>query len=348
MWVLAAPADALAPLAPLLQARRALQPVKVISVSFDRFLTDPAAHLPARTAGILVVVPRRHGPRRHLTGPWIRDRHGQQVPVGWLPHVPTDLTLYALAMARVLRRPHTLGALAVLGQWEDRFLRVALRTARWFQKHQPAPAVFHWTADRIGRPDMIAGLRHGPGAAIYYGHGRANGWAGYHGVRATDFPAPWAEPVGGLLALCCDNASRRGGGLSFIEQLVLRGVCGGALAACAKSRHDQNRLLGPALCEVLTNHPTLTLAELVARADLPAGFWERTPYRFIGDPLVPLAAASTAAANSRQIYAPAPDEILAPWNARQQGQREGLADGRAALPAAGVALSDIPMLLSAR
>lgn len=312
-WILAAPASAQASLAPLLAARAARQEVRVLSASVDDVIEDPAAHLPENAAALLIVAPRRRGPHSALPGLWVPDAAGRRVPVGWLPDVPFGLATYAHAAARILDREHRLGALAVLGQWEDRFLRVALRTSRWFEKHPPAPRTFHWTADRLSRPDLIAGLQSGLGAAIYYGHGRANGWAGYHGVRRTDFPTPWPEPLGALFALCCQNAGRKGARLSFAEELVLRGVCGGALAATRKTRHEANRMLGPALCEVLTQHPHLTLADAVSRMDLPADFWKKTPYRFLGDPLTPLSAAPTAIAQAEQIYAPAPDEPLRAW-----------------------------------
>lgn len=328
VWVLAAPAAALAPLTPLLEARRAVQPVLVLSAPVEAVIADPTAHLPPHAAALLIVAPRRQGPRLALSGLWVRDASDRAVPVGWLPDLGHDLATYARAAARVLRRSHAPATLAVLGQWEDRFLRVALRTSRWFEKHPPGPRVFHWTADRVCRPDLMTGLQSGLGAAIYYGHGRANGWAGYHGVRVTDFPTPWREPLGALLALCCDNACRRGGRLSFAEEIVLRGVCGGALAAVSRTRHDKNRQLGPALCEVLTARPELTLAELIAKVEVPAGFWERTPYRFIGDPLTPLSSTPDAVTKASEIFAPAPDEELPPWAESSAAFREPLLIGR--------------------
>src|SRR5690606_24037366 len=134
----------------------------------------------------------------------------------------------------------------------DRFLRVGLRAARWLGSHGHASNAFNWTADRLSRTDMIAGLRLGPAVAVYFGHGRPRGWAGYHGVRTAHFERPWIEPVAALLALCCENASRYHTGLSFAERLVLTGVCGGMLAAVTKTRHEDNRRWGPELCEAFT------------------------------------------------------------------------------------------------
>ena len=312
-WVIAAPAKLLASLEPLLAARAARQPLLVLPDKVAPVLADPAAYLPPGTEALLVVGPVHRGPRRSLSGLWVHDSTGRKVPVGWLPASTPRLATYATAAAKVLNRAQGVGPVIVLGQWEDRFLRVALRTSRWFEKHAPAPPVFQWTADRISRTDLIEALACGPGVAMYYGHGRANGWAGYHGVRVSHFPPTWTEPIGGLLTLCCENASRRGGRLSFVEELVLRGVCGGALAAASKTRHEDNRLLGPALSEALTAGAAHTLATLVEAAQVPPGFWERTSYRFIGDPAIPLVGATASVEHAAQVFAPAPDEALPPW-----------------------------------
>lgn len=312
-WVVAASPIALAALAPLLESRRALQPVVELVDGVEALLAAPERHLPRGAAAVLIVGPRRRSPARMLPGPFLCDAQGRRVPVGWLPDVGDGLAVYAHAAARVLARPRAIGPVVILGQWEDRFLRVGLRTARWFEKHDTAGVLaFHWTADRISRLDMLAGLADtAPGLALYFGHGRPRGWAGYHGVRLDHLFEPWPEPVGALLALCCENASRLRTGTSFAEALALRGVFAGALAAVRPTLHEHNRRLGPDLCEALTSQPIATLAELVLA--LPPADWARTPYRFIGDPAAPLAGAPGAAERAARVFAPAPDDPLPPW-----------------------------------
>jgi hypothetical protein len=314
--VVAGPADALAALEPLLLVRRAWQRVVVLPDAVERVLANPARLVPRGAEALLVVGPRQRSPRRVLPGLFVHDAEGTRVPVGWLPDVgPERLRIYAEAAARVVRRARSgaTGPLMVLGQWEDRFLRVGLRTSRWVTQHEPELPVFHWTAERISRSDMLAGLTCGPGLAMYFGHGRPRGWAGYHGVRLEHFPDRWPEPMGALLALCCENASRLHTGLSFAEQLVLRGVAGGMLAATAKTRHEDNRRWGPALCEALTERGATTLAELVLRADVPPKIRDGGPYRFIGDPAIPLVGAAGAAAKAARVFAPAADDPLPAW-----------------------------------
>jgi hypothetical protein len=311
-WVVAGSAGALAALAPLMAERRKRQPVLGLVDGAEAVLRDPAPILTREVEAVLVVGPRRRSPRQMLPGLFLRDRAGRRVPVGWIPDVGDGLAVYAEAAARVLRRARGAGPIIVLGQWEDRFLRVGLRTVRWFERSGRTPPVFHWTADRISRENMLRGLAEcGPAVAFYFGHGRPRGWAGYHGVRRDHIPRPWSEPMGALLALCCENASRWRTDLSFAEVLTLRGVFGAALAAVTKTRHEHNRRLGPALCEALTTQPVRTLAGLVAA--LPEDEWEQTPYRFIGDPAMPLSAAAEAVARAAAVFAPAPDEPLPAW-----------------------------------
>jgi hypothetical protein len=325
-WIIAGAPAALAAMAPLIAARRARQPVLELTGDVERLLARPARHLPPGTEAVLVIGSRRGSPRRTIRGLFLRDAAGTRVPLGWLPDAGPELAVYARAAARVLERAavpssdaaraepaRARGPVIILGQWEDRFLRVSLRTARRLAR--PAPggvAAFHWTADRISRLDMLSGLACGPAAAMYFGHGRPAGWAGYHGVRGEHFAEPWPEPIGALVALCCENASRSGVRLSFAETLALRGVVAGALAAVAKTRHDHNRRLGPALCEALVASPPGTLAEWLLA--LPAEEWERTPFRFIGDPAAPLLAAPFALERAAKVFAPAPGDELPPWD----------------------------------
>jgi hypothetical protein len=312
VWIVAGSESALAALAPLIAARKARQRVVVRVDGVEALLANRARNLPHGTEAVLVVGPRRVSPRRGLPGMFLIDAQHRRVPVGWLPDVGAELAEYAQAAARVLARPQMRGPVVVLGQWEDRFLRVGLRTARWFKRYEAGWPVFHWTADRISRENMLRGLStSGPAVALYFGHGRPRGWAGYHGVRRDHFPPRWPEPIGGLLALCCENASRWRTAVSFAETLALQGVFAGALAAVTKTRHEHNRRIGPALCEALTSGGIHTLGDLVLA--LPAGEWSDTPYRFIGDPAAPLVGAAEATLRAASIFAPAPDDPLPPW-----------------------------------
>lgn len=312
-WVVAGPAEALVRLDPLIAARRNRQPVMVIERAAGTPLLPSEREIPEDAEGILAIGPRRCSPRRGLPGLWLHTHTGRRVPVGWLPDSGVALHDYAQTAVRILERADAERTLIVLGQWEDRFLRVGMRTQRWMERHDEEAPGFLWTADRISRTDMLGGWSQGPALAVYFGHGRPRGWAGYHGVRTDHFERPWPEPTGALLALCCENASRWRTGLSFAEGLVLKGVVGAVFAAVTKTRHEDNRRWGPALCEAYTEHRPATLAELVEKAEVPAALRESGPYRFIGDPLMPLRGATGVARRSAQVFAPAAEDPLPGW-----------------------------------
>jgi hypothetical protein len=316
-WVVAGRAAALQQLAPLIQAYRAVRPVRVVTVAETEFPTvevlggewDDAASL-------LVIGERRRSPRNVVPGLFLKDQSGRRVPIGWLPDAKDRLRTFAEAAARVVTRSHAgaaRGPLVLLGQWEDRTLRLTGQTEQCFQSTEtdrPLP-LFRWTSERIARTDMLAGLRCGVGIAIYFGHGRARGWAGYHGVRGHHLPGTTGEPVGAVLSLTCHVASRYKVGLSFAEEMVLGGFCAASLGATSATVHLENGLLAHKICATLANRDVATVGELLVRSGLTERECTLT-YRLVGDPLASLAGEVDSCARAAEVYAPAPDDPLPP------------------------------------
>jgi hypothetical protein len=147
---------------------------------------------------------------------------------------------------------------------------------------------FRWTSDVISREAVVDGLGVGLGLAIYLGHGRPSGWVGYYGMRKRHFDAFRGEPLGSMLSLCCQTASRRRIGLSYAEALPLMGVAAASFGAVTETRHTDNTRWAVRICECL-NSGVKTIGELLVRA-APANASATLPYRLIGDPLAPLEA----------------------------------------------------------
>jgi hypothetical protein len=295
-WLLLAPAGAARELRPLVRAHERERPVRVLDGELVPELIDGAA-------GVLVVGDRRRSPRNAVPGAVLTDSGGRPVPVGWLPDVRGQLARFAVAAARVLRRSEQpAGPLAVLGQWEERFLRLADRMEA---RLAPFP-VLRWTAERLTQTDLVRGLRAGLGVGVYLGHGRSVGWAGYHGLRARHLIDEPGEPMGALLSVTCLTASRWRTGLSFSEAVVLGGAAAGAVGAVAEVRHTDNMrwMLGAAEALHDGEHQ---LGPLLARA-LPGDRRTLAAYRIIGDPLAPLAGTAAGARRAARIWAPAPEE----------------------------------------
>jgi hypothetical protein len=208
---------------------------------------------------------------------------------------------------------HPRGPLVLLGQWEDRTLRLARQTLANFADTASRLPIFRWTAERIMRQDMLAALRAGPGIALYFGHARPRGWAGYHGVRAHHLPEALGEPLGVVLSLTCHTANRHQASLSFAESMALSGLCAASLGATRKTVHIENGFLAHKICRTLAGTSIDVLGDLLLQSDLtPAEC--AGDYRIIGDPLANLRGAREALEHCRSVFAPAPEDALPPWD----------------------------------
>jgi len=307
IWAVAAAPAALRELRPLVAAHERRREVHVHALGGDDVPAgERLRELAADADGVLVVGSRRRSPRTALPGPFVTDPSGRSVPVGWLPDVHTDLATFAAASARVARRATgRSGPLAILGQWDARYLQLATRMERRLGSRAGVPGAVRWTAERLTREDVVRGLRFGVGAAVYFGHGRPTGWAGYHGMRAHHVVGVPGEPVGALFSVTCLTASRWNTGLSFTEALVLGGGAAGAVGAVATVEHLENMRWMLGLARALRDGETL-LGRVLLRA-APATRRVEEPYRLIGDPLAQLVGAPAAGRRAARLFAPAPE-----------------------------------------
>lgn len=252
------------------------------TVPSQRALADLAGDVDA----ILLVHPRRRSARTIVDGPTVCAPNGRRVPIGLLPAAGSGLLAgFATAAARVhARHGGTDGSsVALLAQRSRRYLNLAARIRRLLNERADPDSVFWWPADEIVRADLVRGLGLGLGTAIYVGHGRPTGWAGYAGVRAHHLSAT-AQPCGLVISLACHTASRRRTGLSFSEALVLRGTAAAALGSTMSTLHIANARWSLRIVSALAH--ASTAGELVAAAEPESDLSRR--YRLIGDPMAPL------------------------------------------------------------
>lgn len=289
--LLVLPADALADFGELLLAWRE-RGIQVTTLVIDGAVPDVQTLLAGTetTDAVLLAGSARRAPATVVAGPFVTDRSGRRVPVAWLPLTGRANTRrFAATAARVQRRAREQAAVAVLGQWQPRYLRVADRIEALLA---PRLRTLRWTGDVLGRDDTVRSLGSGLGLAMYVGHGRPVGWVGYHGVRAHHFERAWAdpaapgEPLGAVLSLCCRTASRRRVGLSYAEALPLLGVAAASFGAIGDTLHTDNTRWAVGLCDALAAGAQ-TVGELIARG-APASPAAASSYRLIGDPMAPL------------------------------------------------------------
>ena len=184
-----------------------------------------------------------------LKAPFALDRGGRRVPVAWLPVTsPAALRRFAATAARVHRRARQRTTVALLGQWHPRYLHLADRIEKLLDRRV---RTFRWTSEVIGRDEVVQALGSGLGLALYVGHGRSVGWVGYRGLRAHHFASFRGEPLGGVVSLCCQTASRRSTELSYAESLPLQGITAASFGAVTETRHTDNTRWAVRICDTL-------------------------------------------------------------------------------------------------
>ena len=294
-------------------------------------------------ASLLIIGDPRRSPRTALPGIYVRAANGRRIPTGWLPDIGDRLSDYARAAAEVQLRkipgarprqsevqlrhtathlpnePHlhqindaqlratnsaTSGPFVLLGEFSPR----ALQWAEWFSAELPNHPIFQWTAERITRPNLRAGLRFGAGAAFYFGHGTPNGWFGYGGFDKSDAIASRGRPIGCIISFSCSVARRPAQSLSFCEDLVLSGLCAAAIGSTRLSLHHRNVEWSLALAQILRRRRATTLCDLLTDPAIPLP--ALNSYRILGDPMAQLIGDPECEQHSKTIFAPAPTDIL--------------------------------------
>jgi hypothetical protein len=296
--LLAAPRDRVGELAALVSAYRA-RGIRVDVWAYPQAMPGATA-LALRAEGadaVLLAGASRVAPRTALPGPFLETRDGRRLPAAWLPLGRRGSgDRFCLTAARVHGRRRARRSVAVFGQWHPRYLRLADRVEALLAERVPT---WRWTGDIVDRDDLVRAVGAGLGLGLYLGHGRPVGWVAYRGLRARHFDTFEGEPLGAMVALSCETASRRRTTLSFAEALPLAGVAAASFGAVMPTRHTDNTRWAVGVCEALCAGAS-TIGELVVRA-APLQASAAAAYRIIGDPLAPLGSDRDASRLARAV-----------------------------------------------
>jgi Peptidase family C25 len=296
--LLAAPRERVGELRALIDTYRA-RGVDVDVWPYAAAMPDAAALAVRSLAAdaVLLAGPSRVSPRRALPGPLLKTPDGRRLPAGWLPLGRRGAAArFCETAARVHGRRRERRSVAVFGQWHPRYLRLADRIGALLVG---TASTWRWTSDVLDRDDLMGAVGTGLGLGIYLGHGRPVGWVGYRGLRARHFDRFDGEPLGAVVALACETASRRRTSTSFAEALPLAGVAAASFGAVMPTRHTDNTRWAVGLCEAVCAGAT-TIGELIARS-APQQAAAAAAYRIIGDPLAPIVSDHRANRRARAI-----------------------------------------------
>jgi len=214
------------------------------------------------------------------------SRDGRRVPLGWVGADRERLRVFARAAAEVASRQaqeQATGPAVLLGQRDF----AALLLADEVERAAEVP-LFRWTAERMGRGELLDALRCGPGLALYLGHALSGGWVAYGGVTAAVLSARRKHPLGAILTIAPDTARCDRTRLSFCDELAMRGACSAAVGATGKARYETDRVLARSIARGLTKSRMLGELLLAIPEEALRG------YRIAGDPAAPLSGAAHA------------------------------------------------------
>lgn len=261
-------------------------------------LVEGSSPIAGQADALLLVGQGRFAPSTRLRGPVLQREDGALIPVAWLPDDAPGP--WVEASLRVYERPPTPPFVALLAQWQWRFLDLCGRLERLLR--DGGVAAERLSSERVLRRDLLDALIRGPALAVYFGHGRPSGWVGYRGFRHRHLDFVRGEPMAALFSLTCRTASRKGNWRSFSERVVLSGHAAASLGAVGPTLHADNASWAVGLARALAEGAE-TVGELVVKAHPPGR--SVTPYRLIGDPLAPLRAAEGVQAALQRLLAEA-------------------------------------------
>jgi hypothetical protein len=236
---------------------------------------------------VLVVAPRRWGPRRLAPGAVLAGRPVaivQADSIGDLPpsrlrHDPAAPWVVAAMSKDVFLKPTSHWAVTLAGGWRH---------------------VVDLRADRARRDDLLTAMSLGPGVVLYAGHGRARGWGGYQALRWEHLEArlrPASPRTGIVLAFACDTLKRTRSGVPFGSRMVAAGVVGAYLGAAGSIRTDDAVELSDTVVGLLAGRRYGTVARLIMAIEGAvsgtvgaARAWRQ--FRLLGDPTVAIDASA--------------------------------------------------------
>ena len=186
-------------------------------------------------------------------------------------------------------------ARAVLAEWDERFLSLGRRWLRFFREDRHCPAR-DWMATRIGAATLCRRLASGARLCVYFGHGRPEGFSGYHGLYCDEILAqPMRMPVDTFLSFACDHLTQPGNRPSFGRRLWEGGRVRAFWGAVGRVETSGNRKLAALGLEVLRCDAPTTVAQWLCSLHVRTQNSGHRPakrawsmYRLVGDPEAPI------------------------------------------------------------
>jgi hypothetical protein len=252
----------------------------------DLYTTIVSSQEISKVDSVLCIDSADRIPHTLFNGPLLNVENGKKIPIGLVPLFDeNDLQKFVKTAVAVHERESGPLRIAILAQRLRRYIDLATRIES-LVKQKRKKAAFRWTGDLVFQEDMILGLKSGIGVAIYVGHGRSVGWAGYYGTRIHHFTQQKGLQLGALLSVCCLTAKRKNDEQSFAEAVIFNDIASSSLGAIKETLFTDNTRWVIRICESL-NQGARTIGELLVES-CPPNPANENHYRLFGDPMAPL------------------------------------------------------------
>lgn len=249
---------------------------------------DQLRELASKADMIMMLVPPERSASTLMDGPVIKMGL-RKIPVALVPVFSEQaITSFVAASVSVHERTTAGQSITLLSQRLPRYLKVTDKIYQEIKNSSSMLNPIKWTADIVHSGDMLQGINQGAGVCLYMGHGRASGWVGYYGVRASHITQFRNKPSAAVLSLCCWTAGRKNVRTSFCESLMVNGIASSVFGAVRPTLFTDNTRWAVSISEALRKGAA-TIGELIINA-YPVNDKAAAHYRLFGDPTSPLLA----------------------------------------------------------
>jgi hypothetical protein len=148
-------------------------------------------------------------------------------------------------------------------------------------------------ADMVSREDMCSLLASGLSLAVYFGHGRPEGWCGYRGIRWEHIVAEeLKESCGVLVSFACDTLRQIAKIPCFGSRWIASGRACTYIGCTSQVNREANAMLAEVVGQILSKGNCQTIGQLfqmvyahIEENELEKAREALSHYRLLGDPL---------------------------------------------------------------
>lgn len=218
--------------------------------------------------------------------------HG--IPIGLVQtESPAHIAPWINALSSSRRKRRSIWM--VMAMWKEPYLSSGSLMEKMMlsRAEKEGIEVLQCFADMVSREDMCSLLASGPRLAVYFGHGRPEGWCGYRGVRWGHVEAEeLQESCGVLVSFSCDTLRQIAKNPSFGSRWIASGRACSYVGCINQVNREANAMLARVVGQILSEGYCQTIGQLlrttyayIEENELEKAKEALLSYRLLGNPL---------------------------------------------------------------